>query len=480
MMRFFLFSILLVFASRLAAGEALIIDHNCLSISEIPRTVLQEARKKFKVAYGHTSHGSQLVAGMHALKEKDKSRYDFNSSGDKGALLLWDKVPSGDLGNPDRRVWAERTWELLKGHGAAINVVMWAWCGQVETASSEEIDLYLGLMNELEKAFPNVTFIYMTGHLNGTGFKGNLHARNQQIREYCRKHGKILFDFADIESYDPDGKVNYNQYNCRDNCSYYKDEKPRNWAEEWLKNNPRNSFALPARAAHTSPLSAAMKGQAFWYMLARLTGWKPECTLSPKKDITAVAAKNRDVNFKMPLLRKSFSKAFKFDTIKDFRYWQEIGTGKSLIPDEENPGSLVVPVEKRLAIALLRNKYFVNEFEFKADLERGRELYWFMNSDFKNNEYAGTGVGGLITPYLCRLIVGNRSYDLPFIMPELKTRKFHCRIIIKENKLIWGLNNKIVCEKVLPAAQLYRKGRCGIGGVKSRIRIGGVYVNARY
>jgi len=43
--------------------------------------------------------------------------------------------------------------------------------------------------------------------VSGTGGKGgyNRHLRNQQIREYCKKHGKVLFDFADIESWHEGG-----------------------------------------------------------------------------------------------------------------------------------------------------------------------------------------------------------------------------------------------------------------------------------
>ena len=34
---------------------------------------------------------------------------------------------------------------------------------------------------------------------------GNVNQRNEQIRNYARNNNKILFDFADIESFDPDG-----------------------------------------------------------------------------------------------------------------------------------------------------------------------------------------------------------------------------------------------------------------------------------
>jgi hypothetical protein len=39
---------------------------------------------------------------------------------------------------------------------------MWSWCGQVSTATERDINTYLNLMEQLEKDFPNVKFVYIT------------------------------------------------------------------------------------------------------------------------------------------------------------------------------------------------------------------------------------------------------------------------------------------------------------------------------
>ena len=67
-----------------------------------------------------------------------------------------------------------------------MNVVMWSWCGQVSSAPAN-IKTYLSLMSRLEEDYPDVRFVYMTGHTDGTGLTGNLHVRNQQIRDYCKR-----------------------------------------------------------------------------------------------------------------------------------------------------------------------------------------------------------------------------------------------------------------------------------------------------
>jgi hypothetical protein len=126
-------------------------------------------------------------------------------------------------------------------------------------------------MDALEKDFPNVRFVYMTGHLDGTGSAGNLHLRNEQIRAFCRANGKVLFDFADIESYDPDGNFFLDKF-ANDNCDYRDAQgASRNWAEEWCQRNPGQCG--DCSCAHSQCLNCQQKGKAFWWMMARLAGW---------------------------------------------------------------------------------------------------------------------------------------------------------------------------------------------------------------
>jgi len=245
---------------------ALIIDHSCTDISKIQPQHIEKSKSEFKIAYGHTSHGSQIISGMNAMAKANPELFAFSRNGGRKTLSLFDQTPQGDLGNPDRTTWAERTRSFLKNEGSDRNLIVWSWCGQVSTASDKDIKTYLGLMADLEKEFPKVKFVYMTGHLDGSGKNGNLNQRNEQIRDFCRNNGKILFDFADIESYAPDGKINYMELSAKDSCDY----KEGNWADEFLRRNPSYKIDLPNDAAHTKPLNGALKGRAFWWMLAKL------------------------------------------------------------------------------------------------------------------------------------------------------------------------------------------------------------------
>lgn len=242
----------------------------------IPAPAISAAKSALHIAYGHTSHGSQIVTGMTGLVSFRGSAYSFNSGGSGGALDLRDTPFSGasDLGNPDRTSWEGATRAYLAAHPEA-NVVVWSWCGQVSSASESDIVTYLTLMSALERDFPNVTFVYMTGHLDGTGTAGNLHRRNEQIRSFCREGNRALFDFADIESYDPDG----NEYLSRladDGCNYDSNgdgSRESNWATAWQGAHTENTDWFNCSPAHSVALNGNMKAYAFWWLLARIAGW---------------------------------------------------------------------------------------------------------------------------------------------------------------------------------------------------------------
>ena len=123
--------------------------------------------------------------------------------------------------------------------------------------------------------FPDIKFVYMTGHLNGDGIDGNTNQRNEQIRRYCRNNNKILYDFADIESYDPDGNF-YLDKMANDNCDYDSDNdgsQDRNWAEDWQNSHLVNVDWYNCSAAHSKALNGNRKAYAAWWLWASLAGW---------------------------------------------------------------------------------------------------------------------------------------------------------------------------------------------------------------
>jgi hypothetical protein len=258
--------------------EAIVVNHASIDLDGIPQNWVDQAKQTLHIAYGHTSHGSQLADGMTGLVAWKGALYAWNSGGSGGALDLRDfngdfgnLGTAADLGNPNRTAWENATRAYLD-QNPAVNVIVWSWCGQVD-GSQSDIQLYLDLMDGLEDDYPNIKFVYMTGHTDGAALTGNVPTRNKQIRDYCLANDKILYDFADIESYDPDGTY-FGDKLVNDACDYDSDGdsvRDRNWAVDWQNAHPGEWYICGS--AHSQPLNANMKAYAAWWLWARLAGW---------------------------------------------------------------------------------------------------------------------------------------------------------------------------------------------------------------
>jgi PKD repeat protein len=272
-------------------SSAIIVDHNSTKLVNIPSEWITAAKTNLHIAYGTASHGLQIYYGAICLDVWDGTeKYAFSNGGAGGTLDFRCWPSAGYFGNLNmaisldlaantlynNTIWEAATRIYLDAH-PEINVIMWAWCYGADTTVAN-INLYLSLMSGLEVDYPNVKFVYMTGHANGTSEEGNLHIRNQQIRDYCIANNKILYDFYDIECWDPDG-IYYGDKHTNANCDYDSNGDgvvDDNWAVNWQDAhvNGVDWFTCDqAYGCHTQPLNGNLKAWSVWHLFARLAGW---------------------------------------------------------------------------------------------------------------------------------------------------------------------------------------------------------------
>jgi len=322
-------------------AEPIIVDHRHTDISQIPEEWINAAKANLHIGYQHASHGRQLIEGMKGLDDFMGSTGLFAFSGDgidRGSDVL-DIADGYDYPNtwwyPDPgtcdRIMDDSCWiELTKKYlddpaNADINVIMWSWCsifhypdGTSHPPVAYNIALYLQRMETLisaygpggskilsgERATP-VTFVFMTGH-SSFGNDGRNRATfeaNKLIREHCIANDRVLYDFYDIECYDPDGnyfgdgEANINDYgeyqegcgygihNLGDDTSYatrpcdiWSDRG--SWAVEWQNSHTEGVDYYDCFCAHCqdAPVLANQKAYAVWWLWARIAGWNSSST----------------------------------------------------------------------------------------------------------------------------------------------------------------------------------------------------------
>ena len=105
-------------------AASITIDHTRTDITDLSQAEILNAKNKLHIAYGHTSHGSQMTDGMSGLVSFANGHgkglnlpnniFAWNNGGTGGALDLHDYAMGGDVGYyPD---WVNNT-HRISWHG---------------------------------------------------------------------------------------------------------------------------------------------------------------------------------------------------------------------------------------------------------------------------------------------------------------------------------------------------------------------------
>jgi hypothetical protein len=260
-----------IFSAIKVAGQGIIIDHTSTNMEEIPLTIIDDIQENIKWQYAHYSHGSQLLCGLQLIEDSNPTYSVAIGGGYNGTNSIPPYLPTelGALciynGNCGYTIENTNYWKPEQSNhcventlnaNPTINVSGWQWCEELNSYSEAQVQEYLVAMNAYELQFPNVTFVYMTSNAQATGSFGyNRHLRCEQIRNYCIANNKVLYDFADLDSW----------YNGEHSTYLYNGEEI-----------PQQHAAYNGTdCGHANDLNSINKGRAVWGLMARLRGWLP-------------------------------------------------------------------------------------------------------------------------------------------------------------------------------------------------------------
>ncbi len=270
----------------------LIIDHTCIDLESIPDNWIDSAQANVRIHYAHTSHGGQITTGLDRLESSEatysQARGYSTLPKEEGALCIFDGQANNE-GNtyitPDLYWESSAGVDLTQGtldENPTITVSLWSWCTQLDGYDTTQVQDYLDTMTALEAANPDVTFVYMTGNAQAADSSGyNRWVNNEMIRDYCVTNNKVLFDFADLDSWS-NGVQNTYQYT-----------------------EGETTYTVPVEhsdfngdeAAHTTYTSCEQKGRAFWWLAASIAGWNaPTTTVTGTTSSTTMGTNTATTN----------------------------------------------------------------------------------------------------------------------------------------------------------------------------------------
>jgi hypothetical protein len=261
----------------MGSSQAIIIDHTNTDITLIPSEWIETAKQKIAWIFVHTSHGSQLVTGAQYLSpyvnpplynfinRDGEAPYDFFIPTQVSPIALrMGNNSNWGYSAPDFTAMIQQHITSANYGPTDIPVFMYAFCGEVDYMTPGEVQQYLDGMAWGESTYPDVTFVYITDHADNGADQDVLNANANMIRDYVNTHNKILYDFNDIDKYQPDGTLPPGIPD--DSCP---------WCQSWCDNHPGfcPDFSLMGDCAHSHKLNCLLKSRAMWWLSARLAGW---------------------------------------------------------------------------------------------------------------------------------------------------------------------------------------------------------------
>ncbi|MCX8036691.1 MAG: hypothetical protein N3D11_06510 [Candidatus Sumerlaeia bacterium] len=185
------------------APKGIRIDHTCVGWTGLSDKDIRAAAA-LRMLLRHASVGTGIEWGLDTMAGKRRNQEIGKpfpvGKFDRSRWVLEIR------GNPG---WKAKVDDLVKQATTRtheFDVFMMKFC-YIDALGNNKPDweYYRAAMEKLEADFPNKRFVWWTIPLTRDGMPGT-DAFNAQVRAYCIARGKILFDIADIECHDLQGK----------------------------------------------------------------------------------------------------------------------------------------------------------------------------------------------------------------------------------------------------------------------------------
>ena len=239
-----------------AAEARVLVDHRSIDSGDnrIPPRWLDKARS-LRVYFGHQSVGNNILDGLNALARRRPDRYSIEVRAEPDASWFRGHAGVGHFAvgeNGDAEGKIDDFSRRMEAVGGRVDVAMMKLCfvdipGR-GSDPSQVFASYRDAMERLQKSYPRARLVWWTQPITN---RDNA-ARNQfnaLVRAYAAAQGKPLFDIADIESHDPRG------------------------GEAADRSGPALYAGYTRDGGHLTMEGRLRAARAWWWLLARLSGW---------------------------------------------------------------------------------------------------------------------------------------------------------------------------------------------------------------